>query len=293
MSKKIEKKIQNINWFPGHMNKARRLIEENVKNVDIVLEIRDARIVESSFNPLLNEITQNKKRLVILNKKDLADEDITKLWLKYFKEKNIDALAVDCIHQQVDKIVVNKIKEICSDILIKAKNRGILNKTLKVMILGIPNVGKSTFINKIIKKSVTRVENKPGVTKNINWIRIHKDVDLLDTPGVLWPNFEKDEIGINLSLVGSIKDVILDKEFLAFKALEFLLSNYSDLLVKRYGIDKSKKIDEILMEIAENKKLYITNKQVDYARLYDLIISDIRKNQIGRISFEKPQSVGI
>lgn len=279
---------KNINWFPGHMNKARRVIEENVKCVDIVLEIRDARIVESSFNPLLNEITKNKRRLIILNKKDLADDDITKKWLEYFKSKDIHALAIDCVNQQIDKIVVNKIKEICEDILLRAKNRGVLNKTLKVMVLGIPNVGKSTFINKIIKKSVTRVENRPGVTKNINWIRIHKDVDLLDTPGVLWPSFEKEEIGINLSLVGSINDTILDKEFLVDKVLDFLLENYPKELVNRYSIKTLEDKSEILKEIAINKKLYISNERIDYVRLYDLIISDIRRNQLGRISFEKP-----
>ncbi len=280
--------MANIQWFPGHMNKTRRLIEENIKNVDVVVELLDARVPFSSANPLLNSLIGNKKRLFILNKSDLADEKINMQWINHFKLKGYEIIALNSLKDNLNEIIVKKVKEIGEDILNRAIRRGIKNKVLKIMIVGIPNVGKSSFINKIIKKSVTKTENRPGVTKNINWIRIHKDVDLLDTPGILWPSFENENIGLNLALVGSIKQDVLDKERLAYYALDFLKKNYFDSLKSRYGEIESDDNDEIFKIIGRNKNIITVDSEIDYNRIYDLILTDVKNNNLGNISYEKP-----
>lgn len=279
--------MANIQWFPGHMNKARIQIEQHVKLVDVVIELRDARIPKSSFNPLLDVLIKHKKRLIVLNKKDLADPTVTKQWLEYYQKLNLNILALNCNKDKVNQIISDKVKELCEDILEKAKRRGILKKTLKVMVVGIPNVGKSTFINKMVLKSVAKTENRPGVTKNVNWIRIHKDIDLLDTPGVLSPSFEDDIIGYNLAVIGSINDKIIDKQDLSKYILEYLIKYYPDNLFKRYQIKDYDSLNDIYTQIGINKTLYTTNQNIDYERVYDFIISDIRNNKLGNLSFER------
>lgn len=281
-----------IQWFPGHMNKARIMIEENIKHVDLVIELKDARIPLSSSNPLLNKIIASKKRLVILNKKDLSDTLITKQWLNFYQENQIEAISLDSLKDNVSSIISTKVKEMCQDVLEKAKRRGILNKTLKVMVVGIPNVGKSSFINKIVKKAVTKVENRPGVTKKINWIKIHKDIDLLDTPGVLWPSFQDEKIGLNLGLIGSINDNVMDKERLVFHFLEYIILNYPNNLIERYNLAQDvlkKEIIEVIEAIGENKLLLTKQQDINNIRVYETILTDLRNNRLGAISYEKPE----
>lgn len=285
----IENKA-HINWFPGHMNKARRLIEDNIKNVDLVIEIRDARIPLASHNPMLDKLINNKRRLVILNKCDLADITTTKLWIEKLKNIDVDVVAIDCLNDDIRKMLPKFIKESCDEILMRAKRRGILKKVLKVMVVGIPNVGKSTLINRIVKKNVAKTENRPGVTKNVNWIRIHPEIDLMDTPGILWPSFETSEIGNNLALVGSISSNAFDHEKLSRYAIEYLRINYNDKLKERYNLETlSEDIDEIIIGIAESKKLYIKDGAIDYQRVYELILNDFKNNKFKGVTLEFPE----
>lgn len=275
--------MDNIQWFPGHMQKARRQMEEQLKLVDIVIELRDARIPFSSGNPILSELANNKPKLIILNKADMADEKKTNEWKEYFNNQGIRCLVIDSINEKITGKVVNEVKDILKDKLEKAKARGIRKKVLRAMVCGIPNVGKSTFINNVVKKKVAKAENRPGVTRNLQWIRINEDVELLDTPGVLWPKFEGEE-GKLLALLGSINDDILDKEELVNFGLNYIKNEYSGLLNKRYGIDES--VDDLYSEIAF-KKLWLKNEnEVNKDTTSSLLLKDIRNNNIGRITFE-------
>lgn len=274
-----------INWFPGHMAKARRQMEEQLKLVDIVIEIRDARMPLASGNPLLNELAKNKEKLVILNKSDRADLKENELWLNYFDK----ALLCDSVNGKITNKVVNEVKLILKAKLDKAKARGIRKKTLRAMVVGIPNVGKSTFINNIVKKKVAKAENRPGVTKNLQWIRINEDVELLDTPGVLWPKIEDQNQAKILALLGSMNDEILDSEDLAYFGLDYIKNNYPGLLNMRYGINEDE--DDLIEAIGRNKMWLTSNDKVDRTKSYKLILKDIRENNIGRITFEKYESI--
>lgn len=274
-----------INWFPGHMAKARRQMEEQLKLVDIVIEIRDARMPLASGNPLLNELAKNKEKLVILNKSDRADLKENELWLNYFDK----ALLCDSVNEKITNKVVNEVKLILKAKLDKAKARGIRKKTLRAMVVGIPNVGKSTFINNIVKKKVAKAENRPGVTKNLQWIRINEDVELLDTPGVLWPKIEDQNQARILALLGSMNDEILDSEDLAYFGLDYIKNNYPGLLNMRYGINEDE--DDLIEAIGRNKMWLTSNDKVDRTKSYKLILKDIRENNIGRITFEKYESI--
>lgn len=274
-----------INWFPGHMAKARRQMEEQLKLVDIVIEIRDARMPLASGNPLLNELAKNKEKLVILNKSDRADLKENELWLNYFDK----ALLCDSVNEKITNKVVNEVKLILKTKLDKAKARGIRKKTLRAMVVGIPNVGKSTFINNIVKKKVAKAENRPGVTKNLQWIRINEDVELLDTPGVLWPKIEDQKQAKILALLGSMNDEILDSEDLAYFGLNYIKNNYPGLLNMRYGINEDE--DDLIEAIGRNKMWLTSNDKVDRTKSYKLILKDIRENNIGRITFEKYESI--
>lgn len=276
---------EKINWFPGHMQKAKRQMEEQLKLVDIIIELRDARIPLASINPLLIDLAKNKRKLIILNKADLADENENKKWLEYFE----NAILIDSLNDNVNKIVSNSIKEICNDILERAKKRGIKNKTIRAMVVGIPNVGKSTFINSFVKKKITKTENRPGVTRNLQWIRIDKDIELLDTPGVLWPKFEDQDAAKKLAILGSINDDILDKEALVNYCLLYLLKYYPGILNKRYGIEEDK--EDLIKEIALNKGYLLNKGEIDYKKTYDIFLKDIRNNKLGRITLERIEDV--
>lgn len=276
----MSEKATNINWFPGHMAKARRQMEEQLKSVDIVIELRDARIPDASANPLIGELSKNKPVLVILNKADLSDPDQNRLWKDRFEH----CLICESTGKSIDKEVVNKVKEILKDKLEKAKARGIRKKVLRAMVAGIPNVGKSTFINNIVKKKAAKAENRPGVTRSLQWIRINEDVELLDTPGVLWPRFENQDDARLLALLGSIKDDILDKEDLVLFALDYLKKEYPGVIQNRYGIDGVS--EDLLEEIGRKKQLLDQNGTVNTLRTIDMILKDIRSSRLGRISWQ-------
>ncbi len=275
----------SISWFPGHMAKARRQMEEQLKLVDIVIEIRDARMPLASGNPMLNELAKNKEKLVILNKADRADLKENELWVKYFDK----ALLCDSVNEKITNKVVNEVKLILKAKLDKAKARGIRKKTLRAMVMGIPNVGKSTFINNIVKKKVAKAENRPGVTKNLQWIRINEDVELLDTPGVLWPKIEDQNQAKILALLGSMNDEILDSEDLTYFGLNYIKENYPGLLKERYNINEEDA--DLIKSIGNSKMWLISDGKVDRTKTYKMILKDIRENKIGRITFEKYESI--
>ena len=271
-----------IQWFPGHMQKARRQMEEQLKLVDIIIELRDARIPNASANPILQELAPNKPRLIILNKADLADANQNDIWSKTFEH----CLVLNSTSDNLSKIVVNEVKVILKDKLEKAKARGIRKKVLRAMVVGIPNVGKSTFINNIVKKKVAKVENRPGVTRALQWIKINEDVELLDTPGVLWPKFDNQNDARLLALVGSINDdVINDKAELVNFGLKYLIDNYNGVVSSRYEIDES--VDSLIEEIARKKLWLSKQNEVDYTKTIDSILKDIRSNKLGRITWQK------
>ncbi len=269
-----------INWYPGHMAKARRQMEEQLKLVDIVIELRDARIPEASANPILAELSKNKRVLIILNKADLADPEKNKQWKQHFE----NCLISDSISDNLTKNVVNEVKRILSDKLEKAKARGIRKKTLRAMVVGIPNVGKSTFINNIVKKKVAKAENRPGVTKSLQWIRINEDVELLDTPGVLWPKIENQSDARLLALLGSINDDILDKQELVSFGLHLLKDKYPGLIHERYAVDENG--DDLIQKIGKARLCLSSDGEVDMAKTVDAILKDIRSNKIGRITWQ-------
>ena len=271
----------SIQWFPGHMQKARRQMEEQLKLVDIIIELRDARIPDASANPILQELAPNKPRLIILNKSDLADENLNKLWLNKFEH----CLLIDSTSDNLSKIVVNEVKEILKDKLEKAKARGIRKKVLRAMVVGIPNVGKSTFINNIVKKKAAKVENRPGVTRSLQWIKINEDVELLDTPGVLWPKFDNQDDARLVALVGSINDeVITDLNELVSFGLKYIVSKYPGLLSKRYNIDENK--DDLINEISRSKSWLTKEGEIDQTKAISAILKDIRSGAIGRITWQ-------
>jgi ribosome biogenesis GTPase A len=277
----MSESMNQINWYPGHMAKARRQMEEQLKSVDIVIELRDARIPDASANPLIAQLAKNKPVLVILNKADLSDPDQNVKWRRRFEH----CLVCESTGKPIDKEVVNKVKEILKDKLERAKARGIRKKVLRAMVAGIPNVGKSTFINNIVKKKAAKAENRPGVTKSLQWIRINEDVELLDTPGVLWPKFENQDDARLLALLGSIKDDILDKEDLVLFALDYLKKEYPGAIQKRYEVDENGK--DLLEEIGRRKQLLDQHGTVNTLRTIDMILKDIRSSRLGRISWQR------
>lgn len=277
----------NINWYPGHMKKTKEEIQNNLKLVDIILEIIDARIPESSRNPMLAEIIGQKPRIIIMNKSDLADEDMNKAWVNKFRGENTKALLMN----SKEKINVNKIYQIAKDELKekfdKNKEKNIENKIIRMMIVGIPNSGKSTFINNISKRKSANVGNRPGITKTKQWIKTNDNLELLDTPGVLWPKFDE-ETGLNLSYTHAIKDEILNIEDLTLKFLEKMQKDYPKLLTERYGVDPDKKALEIYEDIARKRGAITKGGDFDYTRTANIILTDFRSGKLGRITLERP-----
>ncbi len=279
----------NIQWYPGHMTKAKRMMQEDIKLIDIVIELLDARIPLSSKNPDIDELAKNKYRLILLNKADLADAAVTKKWEEYFNEKGFFVLCLDSRKNTGMKAITDKIMEACKEKLERDRKRGIIGRPIRAMVVGIPNVGKSTFINSFSKKAVAKVGNKPGVTKGKQWIRIDKNVELLDTPGILWPKFEDEAIGLRLSYIGSINDDILTKSEIALSLIDFLKNNYCNTLIDRYNIDIEKNSHEILNDIAIIRKCLKKGNEPDYDKAANLIFDDFRSGKLGRISLEAPQ----
>lgn len=278
----------NIQWYPGHMTKAKRMMQENIKLIDIVVELLDARIPLSSRNPDIDTLANNKFRLVLLNKCDLADDGVTKQWEAYFKEKGIMVVTINARDGQGMKVITGKIQEACKEKLERDKKKGIMNRPIRAMIVGIPNVGKSTFINSYAKKACAKVGNKPGVTKGKQWIKINKNVELLDTPGILWPKFEDEQVGLHLAFIGSINDEILQKTELAVNLISFLKSNYSGILESRYGIDEGEDDNQILQEIGSKRGCLLKGNEIDYEKAAGILLDEFRNGKLGRISVERP-----
>ncbi|MBS5722130.1 MAG: ribosome biogenesis GTPase YlqF [Clostridium sp.] len=290
-----------INWFPGHMAKTRRQITEDLKMIDVVVEILDARIPNSSQNPDIRQITQNKKKIIILNKYDLADNAKTEKWIEYFNKKERKVVLADSLTGKGVNETTRQIQKIMEDEMQKMADKGRIGRKIRTMIVGIPNVGKSSFINRISKKTSAEVGNKPGVTKQKQWIRINEKIELLDTPGVLWPKFESQKVAMNLAITGTIKDDILDLVEVAYTLTKFMLENYKENLLQRYSLEE-KKIDEILQQDqAENENIYeimqligrrrgaILGGNIDDERTAKLILDDFRSGKLGKITLEIPE----
>ncbi|MGN0390729.1 MAG: ribosome biogenesis GTPase YlqF [Wujia sp.] len=281
----------NIQWYPGHMTKAKRMMQEDIKLIDIVIELLDARTPLSSKNPDIDALAANKSRMILLNKADMADAKKTVLWEMYFKNQGFFVQSIDSRKNSGMKPVTDMIREACKEKIERDRKRGIINRPIRAMIVGIPNVGKSTFINSFAKKSCTKVGNKPGVTKGKQWIRIGKDVELLDTPGILWPKFEDQEVGIRLAFVGSINDEILAKSELALKFIQFLKNNYCNALKDRYNIDidiQNSKDFEILADIAKARLCLLKGNEPDLDKAAGILLDDFRSGRLGKMTLEVP-----
>lgn len=276
----------NINWYPGHMKKTKEEIKNSLKLVDIVLEVIDARIPKSSRNPLISEITEKKDRIIIMNKTDLSDPVENEKWIKKFADDGIKAIKMNAKEKINTKEIYNIAKEILFEKFKKNEEKNIENENIRMMIVGIPNSGKSTFINNIAKRKGARVGNRPGVTQQKQWIKTKENILLLDTPGVLWPKFDG-QTGLNLSFTNAIKDEILNIEELCLKFIEFMKEFYPKNLEERYKIDLNKTALEIYEEIGIKRGAIIRKGEVDYTRCANLIFNDFRSGKLGRITIEK------
>lgn len=282
---------KQIQWFPGHMAKARREISEKIKLIDIIIELVDARAPKSSKNPMFDDICQNKPRLIVLTKKDLADEKLTQKWLQYYQSKGMYALSVNLKNFNEYQLVINTCKEILKEKMEKEAKRGLKPRAMRAMVLGIPNVGKSTFINRLAKRKATVTGNRPGVTKAQQIIRVDKDFELFDTPGVLWPKFDDLDTARNIALIGSIKQDILPLDELFIYAIEYLQKNYDNVISKRYNVEidfDSDWVEKVYDDIAKNRKIKPIRGYTDYDRVMEIFFNDIFNGELGKITWELP-----
>ncbi len=293
----------NLNWYPGHMAKTKRQILEDVRLVDIIIELLDARIPISSQNPDIAEITRNKKKIIVLNKCDLADERQNKKWVEYFKNKNIPAVLTDSNTGKGIEECVRKIEKIMEEELKGQAEKGRIGRKIKAMVLGIPNVGKSSFINRISKKTSAGVGNKPGVTKQKQWIRINEKIELLDTPGVLWPKFESEEVALHLAFTGTIKEEILQRTEIAYQLVKFLVENYPKQLCERYKLTEeyineqleneerpeNENIYEIFLAIGRKRGCIISGGNIDEEKTARILLDEFKNGKIGKITLEKAE----
>lgn len=299
----------NIQWYPGHMTKAKRAMQEDLKLIDLIIEIVDARIPYSSRNPDIDELGKNKARLILLNKSDLASETWNDAWAKWFLGQGFHVIKVNSKSGAGLKQINGVVQEACKEKIERDRKRGILNRPVRAMVVGIPNVGKSTFINSFAGKACTKTGNKPGVTKGNQWIRLNKTLELLDTPGILWPRFENQEVGKKLAFIGSINDEILNKEDLALELLKLMMKQYPEVLRERYGIGNGEEAakeqpegaeeqpdrteEQILVkgleQIAKSRLCLLKGNEYDYKRAANLFIDDYRSGRLGRITLEFPK----
>ena len=279
----------NIQWYPGHMTKARRAMQEDIKLIDLVIELVDARVPLGSRNPDIDELAKGKGRIVLLNKADLADDGCTERWIAWFKEQGIHALRINARSGMGMKQIQPLVQEACKEKIERDRKRGIKNRPVRAMVVGIPNVGKSTFINSYAGKACAKTGNKPGVTKGKQWIRLNKNVELLDTPGILWPKFEDQRVGLYLALIGAIKDEILNIDELSLELIKILLSDYPTVLKERYGVEEDAEPPVILGQIAENRKCISKGGELDYSKAAALLIDEFRSGKLGQITLERPK----
>lgn len=278
----------NVQWYPGHMTKAKRQMQEDLKLIDLIIELVDARIPLSSRNPDIDELGKNKARLILLNKSDLADERYNEQWSAYFQKKGFYVVKVNAKSGAGLKSIQGAIQEACKAKIERDRRRGIKNRPIRAMVVGIPNVGKSTFINSYAGKACAKTGNKPGVTKGKQWIRLNKTLELLDTPGILWPKFEDQEVGKRLAFIGSIKDEILNLEELSLELLDYIRTNYPGLLNTRYGIEEEGTPVSLLEAVADKRKCLIRGQEIDYAKAAGIVMEEFRNGKIGRITLEFP-----
>ncbi len=282
----------NIQWFPGHMAKTRRLIQDQVKLVDLIVEITDARIPQSSRNPELDKWVGGKRRLLVLNKCDAADPNITARWLRYYAECGVPAIAVDARSGRGVGQFLPAVREILADVTERLARKGMAGRPLRMMIVGIPNVGKSSFINRVAREKRTRVEDRPGVTTGKQWVAVAKDVDLMDTPGVLWPKFEDPAVGEKLAFTGAVRDQVVDVELLAVRLLGWLREEYPSLLESRYRLtpaDTAGREDYELLELVGRKRgMLVSGGEVDTLRAAAMLLDEYRGGKLGRLSLEAP-----
>lgn len=280
----------NYQWYPGHMTKARRMMEENIKLIDLVIEVVDARIPMSSRNPDIDTLARNKSRIILLNKSDLSDESKNAEWIDYFTKKNFYVLKINARSGAGIKQVNPTITLACQEKIERDKKKGIQNRPVRAMVVGIPNVGKSTFINSFAGKACAKTGNKPGVTKGKQWIRLNKNVELLDTPGILWPKFDNQEVGKRLAMIGSMNDEILNLDELALDTVKFVLEEYPGKLAERYQINEEQEALRVLEEIASRRGCLKHGAMVDYEKAAGIILDDFRSGRIGRITLETPDA---
>ena len=280
----------HFQWYPGHMTKARRMMQENIKLIDLIIELVDARVPLSSRNPDIDELGKGKARLILLNKADLAEDRLNDEWVAYFKEKGYSAVKVNSRKGGGIKSIQSVIQEACREKTERDRKRGILNRPVRAMVVGIPNVGKSTFINALAGKACAKTGNKPGVTKGKQWIRLNKSVELLDTPGIPWPKFEDQEVGLKLAFIGSIKDEILQTEELAAELVKFLKESYPGVLEEKYSIPEVQDTYECLANIAQSRHCLVRGSELDTEKAASILLDDFRGGKLGRITLEKPES---
>lgn len=284
----MSENAQSIQWFPGHMAKTRRKIKEILPLIDAVAEVVDARIPMSSRNPELKDMIGNKPHIILLNKCDMADKAVTDQWIKYYKSQNIFAIAVDCKSGKGLNTFKDTVKTALADRLESYAKKGMVGKPLRVMVVGIPNVGKSSFINRIAGNTKAKVENRPGVTRGNQWFTIDKQLELLDTPGVLWPKFEDQTVGERLAFTGAVKDRVLDTELLAMRLLEILSEDYKDLLIGRYGeLDFDCDSYDLLCQVGKKRGMVIRGGETDTERAANMLLEEYRNCKIGYISLER------
>lgn len=279
----------HFQWYPGHMTKAKRMMQENIKLIDLVIELVDARIPMSSRNPDIDELGKNKARLILLNKSDLAQDKWNDAWAEYFRAKGFSVVKVNSKKGGGIKSIQGVIQEACKEKIERDRKRGILNRPVRAMVVGIPNVGKSTFINALAGKACAKTGNKPGVTKGKQWIRLNKYVELLDTPGILWPKFEDQTVGMKLAFIGSIKEEILNTEELAVEIISFLLKHYSGILAQKYAIEESDDPYVCLAEVAKSRHCLVRGNELDTNKAAMLLADDFRNGRLGKLTLEFPQ----
>lgn len=293
MNKEINKKnLSNvaINWYPGHMAKTKKQIIEDLKLIDIVIEILDARVPLASQNPDIEEIIKDKKKIIVLNKADLADNNITKKWVEFYENKGIKAIAVESNNSKGIKDVIDSIKLEYETIKEKYSKKGRIGKAIRVMVVGIPNVGKSTFINSIAKRNTAKVGNKPGVTKQKQWIKITNEIELMDTPGMLWPKLDDKDLAMHLAFVGTIGDNAIDKEEIAYYLLEYLIKNYPERIKERFNIElEEKETMDVLESIARKRGAIISGGNINMQKISDIILNEFQNGKLGRITIELPR----